>query len=346
MKKRRVGAARRYLFGVLLVVSMVLQIFQTGIPARTEKKIIEVKAQNTVEKVRIGYIQTMEYGFFAEFLLKLAEQMEKEGSIAEGFSNKYSNINYEAKIEEGDTKKLWEDICANNVEGARYQFVKEAFFDMNLMKEDQYETMANRDDVDLMFAMGTHPGVYMKEHEKKNNYMVIMAADPVASGIVKSKTERFTDNSYAEIDDNGYRRQIRAGIKFLHFKKLGIVYEDSEDGRLYAALDIVEEESEKLGFEVLTEVIPPMSTKDKGKKFYKDLKKAYRNLIDRGMDTLYITASGMDYNQKLREVLSDSILPNKIKTLGQDDKWSTVWDFSIRYRTRSDTYDGAVGQIY
>lgn len=276
-------------------------------------------AENQQEVVRIGYAQSDEYSSFAQQLLVIAERLEEQGSIKEGFSEKYKDVNYDEKFTNGDTVVLWNDICDNNVEGAKYQFVREAFFDMDLTPEKKYETMVNRDDVDLTFVMGTTPGVYFREHEKKNKFMVMLAADPIASGIVKSETERYIDNAYALIDTTTYKRQIEAGYKFLKFKKLGIVYEDSEAAREYSAIDAVYEQAEKLGFEVVTRNVKEPVKDSEYDRYYKELKEAYRSLAEEGIDTLYITVASIDYSEKLQELLDDSIIPNKIATLAQDD---------------------------
>lgn len=269
--------------------------------------------------VRIGYAQSDEYSSFAQQLLVIAEKLEEQGSIKEGFSEKYKGVNYDESFTNGDTVVLWNDICDNNVEGAKYQFVREAFFDMDLMTKKQHKTMVNRDDVDVTFVMGTTPGVYFRENETKNKFMVMLAADPIASEIVKSETERYIDNSYALIDTTSYKRQLEAGHKFLKFKKLGIVYEDSEAAREYSAIDTIYEQAEKLGFEVVSRhVDEPVEDSDYDR-YYKEVKEAYRSLVEEGIDTLYITVASIDYSEKLEELLEDSIIPNKIPTLAQDD---------------------------
>ena len=50
-----------------------------------------------------------------------------------------------------------------------------------------------------------------------------------------------------------------------------------------------------------------------------EMKQAYRNLIDKGIDCLYITISAIDYENRMQELLDDAIIPNRIKTLAQDD---------------------------
>ncbi len=278
------------------------------------------KAADQKQPLRIGYVQMKEYSSFAQQLLILAEEFEKEGSIREGFmETNYPDTNFDMSFRSGDAKKLWDAICANQTGAGNYEFVQDAYFDMGLMKEKDYETMVNREDVDLTIVMGTTAGVYFKEHEKQNPYMVLLAADPIASEIVKSETDPGDDLTYALIDSTSYRRQIEAGYKFLHFKKLGVVYEDSEDAYVYSAIDSVKEAAEKLGFEILTRhVDEPKSSKDNAR-YYRELKAAYRELAEEGMDTLYITVSVIDYENQLEDLLADSIVPNKIPTLAQDD---------------------------
>lgn len=269
--------------------------------------------------IRIGYAQSDEYSSYAQQLLVLAKTLENEGSIRQGFSEKYAGVNFDEKFTAGDTVKLWNDICSYNTEGAAYQFVKEAFFDMDVMPEKKYNTMVNREDVDLTFVMGTAPGVYFHENETKNKYMVMLAADPVASGIVKNETERFDSISYALIDNTPYQRQLEAGYRMLGFHKLGIVYEDSKEAYEYTAVDVIKAEAEKLGFEIVSvNVAEPSSKKDR-KRYYRELKEAYRTLVEKGIDTLYITVASIDYPKKMKELLEDSIIPNKIPTLAQDD---------------------------
>lgn len=271
------------------------------------------------ETIRIGFAEVTEYNSIAQFLLCVAREMADEGSIDKQFLDKYKDVNFEQRFTDGDTIKLWNDICDANVEGARYQFTREAFFDMSQMEESDYETMVNREDVDLTFAVGSAPGIYFVEHEKKNKFMSVYASDPVAAGILKSETERYTDNSYAMVDYTAYLRQLDAGHKFLNFKKLGVVFEDNQEGILRAAIPDVEKKAEELGFETVYEhVKEPVDAADE-ERYYKDLKAAWRRLIDKGIDCLYITVGPIDYEGRLQELLNDAIIPARVKTLAQDE---------------------------
>ena len=301
-------------------IGMMLLVLAVGIMSVTAYAVTQENDDAAgTGTIRIGYAQSDEYSSYAQQLLLLAEKLEEEGSIQKGFSERYEGVNYDSEFEAGDTVKLWKDICENNVEGATYQFVENAFFDMDLTPEKEYEKMVNRDDVDLTLVMGTAPGTYFRQHEKKNKYMVLLAADPIASNIVKSETERYDDLSYALVDATSYQRQLEAGHRMLGFKKLGIVYEFSRDAYEYTAVDTIREMGKKLGFEVVEGYVDePVSAKDEAR-YYRELKKAYRELVDQGIDTLYITVASIDYPKKLKELLNDCIIPSKIPTLAQDD---------------------------
>ena len=270
-------------------------------------------------QLRIGYAEVIDNGSFAQVLLCFARELAGEGSISPDFAENYKDVNFEQKYTDGDTLKLWNDICDANAEGGAYQFVREAFFDMSSMEESEYDSMVSRDDTDLILAMGTAPAVYLLEHQTDDLFMSVYAADPIASGIVKSPTERTVENAYAIVDTTPYLRQLEAGYKFLQFTKLGVVFEDTGEGRLRAAIPDVEKKAAELGFQTVYEhVKEPVDEADEAR-YYEDLKAAWRRLIDQGMDCLYITTSPIDYETALPDLLEDAILPEKIKTLAQDD---------------------------
>ena len=268
--------------------------------------------------IRLGYVEGDEYGPFAQLLLDMALEFVEEGSIDKSFAEQYKDVNYEEKFSYGDTRKLWNAICDANKEKARYRFVREVFFDLEEMDEDEYSIIANRDDVDIMISMGTVSGVYLAENEKKTKFMNLFSANPVDSGIIKSLTERYNDYSYALVDPTTYNRQMDASYKFLGFKKLGIVYEDSEAAYQYSAIDVVKQKAEEYGFEVVCEYVDEPLGEEEYDWYYSELKKAYRKLVDQGVDCLLITVASIDYESKMQELLDDAIIPAGVMTIAQD----------------------------
>lgn len=276
----------------------------------------ELAPQSTV---RIGYFESEEYGSFTQLLLCIALELSSEGSINSAFVEKYKDVNYEEKFNYGDTEILWNDICDANTAGARYVFVKDAFFNLDEMDEEAQKALLKRDDVDIMLSMGTASGVYLSKNAAKYKFMNMFAADPIESGIVKSPTERFDDRSFALVDTTPYIRQLDAGYKFLGFKKLGVVYEDSEDAYIYSAIPTVEAKAQEYGFEVVYEHVDEPVTDADFEKYYSDLKQAYRSLAGKGIDCLLVTISSIEYEDKMQELLDDCIIPSNIKTLAQDE---------------------------
>lgn len=269
--------------------------------------------------VRLGYAESEEYGSFTQLLLDIALELVTEGSIDRSFADRYKDVNYEERFAPGDTRKLWDDICDSNVPGAKYRFVREAYFNMDDMDKHEYRSMVNRDDIDIMLSMGTASGVYLARNEKKNRFMNMYAADPIESGIIKSATERFDNRSYALVDMTPYIRQLDAGYKFLKFKKLGVVYEDSKDAYIYSGIPTIEAKADEYGFEVVYENVDEPVDDGDYERYYSELKQAYRKLVNKGIDCLLVTVSSIEYEDKMQELLDDKIIPAKVKTLAQDE---------------------------
>lgn len=300
------------------VISAILCISLMVVSVCIKTDASDAVQNKTAGVIRLGYVEGDEYGPFAQLLLDMALEFVEEGSIDKSFAEQYKDVNYEEKFSYGDTRKLWNAICDANKENARYRFVREVFFDLEEMDEDEYSIIANRDDVDIMISMGTVSGVYLAENEKKTKFMNLFSANPVDSGIIKSLTERYNDYSYALVDPTTYNRQMDASYKFLGFKKLGIVYEDSEAAYQYSAIDVVKQKAEEYGFEVVCEHVDEPLGEEEYDWYYSELKKAYRKLVDQGVDCLLITVASIDYESKMQELLDDAIIPAGVMTIAQD----------------------------
>ena len=187
---------------------------------------------------------------------------------------------------------------------------------MKNMNESDYIKMVNRDDIDLIITMGTVAGKYFLANETKNKFMVFACADPISGGIVKNETERYTDNSFAHIDRTRYERQIRAGHNLFKFKKIGVVYQDTPETFSYSAIDKLRKLSDELNFEVVEKHVIEAQNENDYDRYYKDLKQAYKELANEGIDSLYITTATIE-NEKLMDLLDENIYPNNIFTIAQ-----------------------------
>src|SRR3546814_17102349 len=86
---------------------------------------------------------------------------------------------------------------------------------------------------------------------QKTAYEMLMSdwsSDVCSSDLSAADSGR--DNLHTRIEPERYQRQVRLFHEIVPFKQLGIVYEDSEAGRTYAAVSAVEQVGRELGFAI------------------------------------------------------------------------------------------------
>lgn len=120
-----------------------------------------------------------------------------------------------------------------------------------LVNEKLMQRLTVADDVDLLIAMGTQAGQDFANDKHDTPTMVLSASDPLGSGIVQSVEDSGYDHVHATVDPGRYERQVRVFHEMMGFKKLGVAYEDSVNGRSYAAIEVVEKVAAERGFEVV-----------------------------------------------------------------------------------------------
>ncbi len=120
-------------------------------------------------------------------------------------------------------------------------------------KRNRTEALSRFDngEADMVLAMGTWAGCDLATDAHAVPVLVMSATDPVASGILKSPSESSYPHVYASCDPERYIRQINAFHNIIDFKRIGVVYEDTPDGRIYANLSLLEEIGRKRGFAVV-----------------------------------------------------------------------------------------------
>ncbi len=162
-----------------------------------------------------------------------------------------------------DTKmtdhELWKWLCAN-VTSDYLELVEDAFyspgdFDASLRTQTQQaflDRVKSKQDIDLVLALGTWAGQDLAIDENTVPMMVLSSSNPIHSGIVTSKDDSGRDNVFAVVEPDRYMRQLRLFQDIVGFKRLGIVYEDSVEGRTFAALDDINTVAKERDFEVIS----------------------------------------------------------------------------------------------
>ena len=158
----------------------------------------------------------------------------------------------------GDTGELWRWL-SNNVKGRQIEFVSDAYWSSawqdDLRKQNRNEALnrlANGTDIDLMIAAGTWAGQDLAVDGHTVPTIVISASNPIQSGIIKSVEDSGFNHVFAKVDPERYIRQLRLFHALTKFNRLGIIYENTVEGRSYAALEEADKVAGEKGFKVIT----------------------------------------------------------------------------------------------
>ncbi len=95
-------------------------------------------------------------------------------------------------------------------------------------------------DIDLVIASGTWAGRDLANDRHDTPTIVVSTNNPVSAGIIKGVSDSGYDHVHARVNPYRYQRQVSVFHDLIGFSSLGIVYEDSVEGRSIAAVEEVE----------------------------------------------------------------------------------------------------------
>lgn len=200
------------------------------------------------QRWRIAYFEGGEYIDYQKTLAETIRALMKLGWIEMS----------EIPPQKGEeTKALWNWLSTPG--RSKYlDFVQDAHYSTNWdddLRSKTVESVLRRlneqKDIDLLIAMGTAAAKEFANDRHKTPTIVISASDPLGAGIIKSVEDSGFEHLHAQVDPNRYDRQLRVFHEIIGFKRLGVAYEDTVNGRSYAALDKIEKVSKDRGFEVV-----------------------------------------------------------------------------------------------
>lgn len=197
-------------------------------------------------KWRIGYFESGDYSEYPRTLRVIVRGLQKLGWL-----------DVPDMPAEDDGRALW-TFLARHARSDYLQFVEDAWwrpgnFDAALrpkVREDLARRLAGRRDIDLLLAMGTWAGQDVRAIGAPVPAMVASVSDALGAGIADSVQDSGLDNLHTRIEPERYQRQVRLFHDIVPFERLGIVFEDSKEGRTYAAVDAVEQVAKERGFAV------------------------------------------------------------------------------------------------
>lgn len=204
---------------------------------------------NNGQKWRIGYYEGGPYTDYQLIFIATVKELMELGWI--------ESVEIPPQPDE-QTKALWEWL-ATNTKSDYIEFVADGHYsgnwDDNLTKTmvpEIIDRLNTKQDIDLMIAAGTAAGLSFANDQHQTPTIVISASDPIGSGIIKSAEDSGYDHLFAQVDPDRYERQIQIFYDIIGFQKLGVAYEDSDNGRNIAALDKIRKVADETGFEVIS----------------------------------------------------------------------------------------------
>ena len=244
-------------------------------------------ATNDGEKWRIAYYEGGPYIDYQKILTETVHGLMKLGWIE----------TTELPQQKGEeTKTLWQWL-ATRAKSDYLEFPENAYYSADWVNQVRTETvprimqrLTDSGDIDLLIAMGTMAGQDFANSQHDTPTLVLSSSDPIASGIIKSIDDSGLPHVHATADPYLFERQVRIFHEIIGFKKLGIAYEDSVNGRSFAALDVVQKLSKDKGFEVVS-----CHTQDEDIDDQQARELSVENCFDKlanKVDAIYVTVQG------------------------------------------------------
>lgn len=242
--------------------------------------------KNGEQRWKVGYYEGGEYTDYQKILIETVKGLVKLGWIEP----------VTIPVQEGEqTDQLWKWL-STEVSSEYIEFVSDAHYSAGwddaqrkIRAEQVIDRLSNKQDLDLMIAMGTWAGKDLANDRQHTPTMVLSASDPISSGIIKSVEDSGFEHLHASVDPNRYDRQVRIFNDVVGFKRLGVAFEDSINGRSYAAMDVLQRLSKSRGFELLgchtqSDISDLRIAED-------SVKKCFRELAGKA-DAIYVTLQG------------------------------------------------------
>lgn len=296
----------------VFVVSMIFVFFSSLNGFTADKGNFSTAPKtNNGKKWRIGFYEGGDYIDYQSTLIATVN-----GMITLGWIEKIEI----PKQESAHTSALWNWLSAN-VKSNYLEFPADAHYSANWddelrkkMAEDIINRLNTKKDIDLMIASGTWAGQDLANNKHQTPVIVVSTSDPLKAGIIKSIEDSGNDYIHARVDPLRYKRQVELFHEVAKFKTLGVAYENTETGRSYGAVDMVEKTAQERGFEVVScytqSDIPDKTIAQES------VKKCFEEFAEKKVDAIYVTAQRGINSDSISE-LANIANKNKIPTFSQ-----------------------------
>ena len=253
---------------------------------------------NKGKKWRIAYYEGGPYVDYQQVLSETIRGLMKLGWIETA----------ELPAQKGEENKILWDWLATKAKSDYIEFPKDAFYSANWESTQRTETTTRlmqrfkkTNDINLLIAMGTNAGQDFVNGHHQVPTILVSTNDPIAAGIIKSVEYSGFDHVHATVDPKRYERQVQIFHEIIGFKRLGMIYENSDSGKSYAAVDMIEKVSKERRFEIIRCYCQDESVDDQ-KIRDENVINCFKSLLGK-IDALYVTQQGGVNNKTIQELV-------------------------------------------
>jgi ABC-type uncharacterized transport system substrate-binding protein len=244
------------------------------------------KANGT--KWQLAYCESESFGNYTATLVGIVKGLAELGWVTDldGF---------ESIVATNSSQEIWQYLASREV-SPYLEFVDNAFYNLKSAEgidEKILERLSRNKDIDLILVMGTRGGLALANNRHDTKTLVFGASNAVRSGIIKSEEDSGLDHVWAHTDLQRFERQIKVMYDIVNFKKLGLVYEDSEVAKVYSAVSEVEKLAQEKGFEIVRYYVNEPINEEGYPLYYQQVGEAYGKLAQQ-VDAMYVTVASLD----------------------------------------------------
>lgn len=191
--------------------------------------------------------------------------------------------------------QLWQWLADRDT-GPYIEFVADAYYfadgtDVAVAEataQRLIDRLGERQDIDVIFVMGTYAGQLLANDHHATPTLVFSTSDAVGAHIVASAYDSGKDHVWAHMFPARFKRQVEVFHDLFGFRRMGMIYDDSPNGRSMAAVDDVEAVARERGFVIIPRFV---SERQPGQAAYQQaLLSAHQSLAEE-VDAVYLTVS-------------------------------------------------------
>lgn len=260
---------------LLLLLSLVCLMVGLSTPALAAgPDISSVPSLNMGKRWRVAFVETGPYASYAGTFYYLLKGLESRGWV-----KGVEKVPY--VWGQTDTQEMWNYISAQKEFSKFIEFMPDGYYSLKSMvgqEADVVKRFSQPKEADLLILMGTVAGKMMTADGIQPKTMAFSVSNAIKSGIVKDASSSGRPKVWAHLDPVRYKQQLQVFSDIFHFKKMGVVYEDSPNGKAFAAVDDIEAVAKEKRFEIVRKLVPGTKGLEDQERYFQDLLQAHKDL--------------------------------------------------------------------